>query len=243
MGMVDSLRALAEMARASVPSAGLLGLAAGRSRSQGIGSGAPTVDDRAREFGRRVVELLDVKLAVAGGEQLDPRRAYVFLSNQQSQLDIPILYAALPAVALRMIARTDRISWPWLRWLALGRAELIEIDRRLRDRDRAQATVRSILALVRAGVSVWIAPEVERSRDGTVRPLDARWFHLAAGTGAAIVPVAIRGSADIVSSVGVVRRGIEVHVEIGAPIETADRSVPELMAVVAAFLHRHVEVN
>jgi 1-acyl-sn-glycerol-3-phosphate acyltransferase len=233
MGMVDSLRALAEMARASVPVAGILsfGLAAERS-----------VDDRAREFGRRVVELLDVKLAVAGGEQLAPARAYVFMSNHQSQLDIPILYAALPATALRMIARTDRIRVP-LWWLALRRAEFIEVDRRIRDRSRAQETVRSILALVRAGVSVWIAPEVDRSRDGTVRPLDKAWFHLAAGTGAAIVPVAIRGTADIVSGVGVVRRGVAVHVEIGAPIATAERSVPELMAAVAAFLHRHVEVN
>jgi hypothetical protein len=57
-----------------------------------------------------------------------------------------------------------------------------------------------------------------------------------------VVPVAIRGTIDIATR-GAMRRGVSVHVAIGAPIPTLRQGVPELMAEVAAFLHRHVEVN
>jgi len=230
MGMVDSLRVLAEVARVTVPSA--VDVAFGRLERS-------SVDERARQFARRVVELLDVRLTVEGQHNVSPSRAYVYMSNHQSHLDIPILYAALPTRALRMVAMAELFRIPG--WgPALRRAEFIEIDRS--SRDRAVIAIQSAAALVRDGVSVWIAPEEARSRDGTVRPLRRGGFHLALGTGAPIVPVAIRGTIDLVTR-GAMHRGVPVHVTIGSPLSTLTHGVPELMEKVSTFLHRHVEVN
>ena len=46
--------------------------------------------------------------------------------------------------------------------------------------------------LVRDGVSIYLAPEGTRSRDGRIGTLKKGGFHLALGTGAPIVPVAIQ---------------------------------------------------
>jgi 1-acyl-sn-glycerol-3-phosphate acyltransferase len=230
MGMVDSLRVLAEVARVTVPSA--VDVAFGRLERA-------SVDERARQFARRVVELLDVRLTVDGQDNVSPSIAYVYMSNYQSHLDIPILYAALPARALRMVAMAELFRFPG--WgPALRRAEFIEMDRS--SREQAVLAIQSTAALVRDGVSVWIAPEESRSRNGMVGPLRRGGFHLALGTGASIVPVAIRGSIDLIAR-GTMRRGVPVHVTIGAPLSTLRHSVPELMALVGSFLHRHVEVN
>ena len=230
MGMVDSLRVLTEIARVTVPSA--VDVAFGRLERA-------AVDERARQFARRVVELLDIRLSVEGQDHVSPSRAYVYMSNHQSHLDIPILYAALPARSLRMVAGPEIFRIPGA-GPALRRAEFIEMDRR--SREQALLAIRTATGLIRDGVSVWITPEESRSRDGTVQPLKRGDFHLALGTAASVVPVAIRGTIDIATR-GAMRRGVPVHVTIGAPIPTLRQGVPELMAEVAAFLHRHVEVN
>ena len=49
----------------------------------------------------------------------------------------------------------------------------------------------------RRRVSIYLAPEGTRSRDGRIGKLKKGGFHLALGTGAPIVPVAIRGTIDI----------------------------------------------
>jgi 1-acyl-sn-glycerol-3-phosphate acyltransferase len=232
MGMVDTIRVLAEMARVTAPS--VVDLARGRlDRS--------VVDERAREFGRRVVEVLDIELVVEGREHIEPERAHIFMSNHQSHLDVPILYAALPARTLRMITKADLFRIPvW--GPGLRQAEFIVIDPR--NRDRAVEAIRSAAALIRDGVSVWIAPEGARTRDGMVLPLQKSGFHLALGTRAPIVPVAIRGTFDILPpGATAMRRGREVVVTIGEPILLDGRGVPALMEAVSTFLHRHVEVN
>jgi 1-acyl-sn-glycerol-3-phosphate acyltransferase len=95
---------------------------------------------------------------------------------------------------------------------------------------------------VRDGVSIWMAPEGTRSRDGTIGALKKGGFHLALETGTPIVPVAVRGTIDILPRGGrVMRTGQPVHVAIGAPIAVAGRDLPGLMAEVRDFLVREVE--
>jgi len=232
MTMADSLRVLAAMARETVPS--VIDIALGRLERA-------TVDERARRFGDRVVELLDVELTIERSPKVVPDRAYVYMSNHQSHLDIPILYKALAAQTLRMVAKAELFRIPvW--GPGLRQAEFIEIDRG--DHDQARVAIDRAAALVREGVSIWIAPEGSRSRDGRVGPLKKGGFHLAMGTGAPIVPVALRGTIDILPrGARSMQRGARVDVTIGDPIEVEGRALADLMSQVGAFLHRHVEVN
>lgn len=230
MALLDSVRVLGAMARVTAPT--IVDLARGDLARE-------DVDARTRWFGRRVVELLDVRLTTTGAEQVPGGRAYVYMSNHQSHLDIPMLYASLPSPTIRMLAKTELFRIPvWGR--GLRGAEFVEVDRS--NHASARRSIEHAARLIRDGVSIYLAPEGTRSRDGRIGPLKKGGFHLALGTGAPIVPVAIRGTIDILPRGGkVMQTGRPVHVTIGAPIDVAGRDVPGLMAEVRDFLVKNVE--
>jgi 1-acyl-sn-glycerol-3-phosphate acyltransferase len=229
MSLIDSVRVLGAMARITAPI--LVDVARGSLERA-------TVDERARWFGRRVVELLDVQLVASGADNV-PARAVVYMSNHQSHLDIPMLYATLPSPTIRMLGKAELFRIPlWGR--ALRAAEFIEVDRS--NHASAVRSVEHAARLVRDGVSIYLAPEGTRSRDGRIGKLKKGGFHLALGTGAPIVPVAIRGTLQILPPGGkVMRPGQRVSVQIGPPIDVAGRDLAGLMAQVAEFLVKNVE--
>jgi 1-acyl-sn-glycerol-3-phosphate acyltransferase len=138
-----------------------------------------------------------------------------------------------------MLAKTELFRIPvWGR--GLRAAEFIEVDRS--DKQRARASIEEAERLLRDGVSIYLAPEGTRSRDGRIGPLKKGGFHLALDTGAPIVPIAIRGTIAILPRGGKsMRRGMSVEVEIGAPIQVAGRDLDSLIAEVRDFLVNNVE--
>lgn len=230
MGLGLSLRVLAEMARVSVPV--VVDLARGALTRE-------AVDERARQFGKRTLEVLDVQLSVERHADLDADRGYVFMFNHQSHLDIPVLYATLPEQTIRFVGKTELFQIPvW--GAALRRAEFIEVDRA--DRKQAVKALGRAAELVHDGVSIAIAPEGSRSRDGRIGPLKKGGFHLAIATGASIVPVAIRGTIDILpAGARAMRSGVPVRVVVGEPLDIEGRKVSDLLPVVETFLKRYVE--
>ncbi|HZJ66648.1 MAG TPA: lysophospholipid acyltransferase family protein [Kofleriaceae bacterium] len=229
MSLLDSVRVLGAMARITAPT--LVDVARGSLERS-------AVDERARWFGHRVIELLDVKLVASGAENVPPR-AVVYMSNHQSHLDIPMLYATLPSPTIRMLAKTELFRIPlWGR--GLRGAEFIEVDRS--NHARAVKSIEQAARLVREGVSIYLAPEGTRSVDGRIGKLKKGGFHLAIGTGAPIVPVAIRGTIDILPRGGRgMRSGQQVTVQIGRPIDVEGRDLESLMAQVSEFLVKNVE--
>src|SRR5688572_10871631 len=147
MSIFDSVRVLGAMARVTAPS--LVDMARGSlDRS--------TVDERARWFGRRVIDLLNVDLHATGVERVPPGRAYVYMSNHQSHLDIPMLYATLPSPTIRMLGKQELFEIPlWGR--GLRAAEFIAVDRS--NHTRAVQSIERAAELVRDGVSIYLAPE------------------------------------------------------------------------------------
>ncbi len=229
MSLIDSVRVLGAMARVTAPT---LVEAARSSLARS------SIDERARWFGRRVIDLLDIQLTTSGAERVPPR-AVVYMSNHQSHLDIPMLYASLPSPSIRMLAKAELFRIPlWGR--ALREAEFIEVDRS--NHASAVQSIAHAARLLRDGVSIYLAPEGTRSRDGRIGKLKKGGFHLALGTGAPIVPVAIRGTIDILPRGGkVMRSGQRVSVQIGAPIDVAGRDMSDLISQVSEFLVKNVE--
>jgi 1-acyl-sn-glycerol-3-phosphate acyltransferase len=229
MSITDSLRVIGAMARITAPS--ILDMARGTLERA-------SVDERARWFGRRVVELLGIELAVEGQDRVPPGRAYIYMSNHQSHLDIPMLYASLPSPTIRMLAKTELFQIPvWGR--GLRAAEFVEVDRG--NHARAVRSIEHAAALVRDGVSIYLAPEGTRSKDGSIGRLKKGGFHLALGTGAPIVPVAISGTGRILPpGARSMQPGLPVRVVIGAPIPVAGRTLEDLMAEVEGFFRAHV---
>jgi 1-acyl-sn-glycerol-3-phosphate acyltransferase len=197
------------------------------------------VDERVRWFGRRVVELLAVDLHASGAERVPAGRAYVYMSNHQSHLDIPMLYATLPSPTIRMLGKKELFQIPlWGR--ALRAAEFIEVDRS--NHVRAMKSIDRAKELIRDGVSIYLAPEGTRSVTGKIGKLKKGGFHLAIDTHTPIVPVAVKGTIDILPrGTRVMHTGKRVDVTIGAPIEVEGRDIADLMREVEAFFKTHVE--
>jgi 1-acyl-sn-glycerol-3-phosphate acyltransferase len=230
MSLLDSLRVAGAMARITAPT---LVEAARGSLARG------TVDERAQWFGQRVIELLDIDLHAHGAEHVPPGRAYVYMSNHQSHLDIPILYATLPSPTIRMLAKKELFQIP-LWGQGLRAAEFVEVDRA--NHTRAVQSIEQAAQLISGGVSIWMAPEGTRSRDGSIGKLKKGGFHLAKETGTPIVPVAIRGTINILPrGTRTMHRGKRVDVTIGAPLDVGAREIPALIEEVGAFFRQHVE--
>ena len=207
-----------------------------------VGAGSRSDHDRRlHEFARRVVSRARIQLEVVGAEKVPRDRAFVYMSNHQSHIDIPVLYATVPSPSLRMVAKTELFRIP-----AFGRAmrvaEFVEVDRG--DRERAMDSLRRAGEILASGVSVWIAPEGHRSRDGALGPLKKGGFHLARDTGAAILPVALSGTRHVLPpDTRSMTPGVPVRVVFGTPIETNGQGIPALMDAVRAFLDREVHAD
>jgi 1-acyl-sn-glycerol-3-phosphate acyltransferase len=121
------------------------------------------VDRRVREFADRVMARARIELAIQGRERVPLDRVLVYMSNHQSHMDIPVLYASMPTRTVRMVAKAELFRIPfWNRVLRL--AGFIEIDRG--DRQKAIASLDRAAEALGEGVSIYIAPEGSRSKTG-----------------------------------------------------------------------------
>ncbi|HEY0708049.1 MAG TPA: lysophospholipid acyltransferase family protein [Polyangia bacterium] len=171
----------------------------------------------ARHWSRSLLWFAGVKVDVTWRAPLSADgRAYVFMANHLSTVDIWAIYAAFP-FRLRMLAKKQLAHIPLFGW-AMRAGRFIFIDR-----GNAAAARRSIdqaKERIRHGHHVLIFPEGTRSRDGRLAPFKKGGFHLAIDAGAPIVPVAIRGSQEPMPPGSLLLAPGHVEIVVGAPIPT-----------------------
>jgi len=196
-------------------------------------------DHRLRDWAHRVVDRARIRIEVTGRDKVPTDCAFVFMSNHQSHLDVPVLYSTIPARSLRMIGKTELFQVPiWGR--AMRASGMIEINRQ--SRTQAIESLGRAAEAIADGVSIWIAPEGTRSRTGELGELKKGGFHLAQATGAPIVPIAINGTIHILPpQTAKMAYDVPVTVEFGQPIPVENRPIPQLMDEVREFLAARVE--
>lgn len=209
MGVIDTLRGIADTARISVPT--VADAAMGRTTAE-------RCDERLRWWSSKLLRDADAELVVRGREHAEGSGPLVVMSNHQSLYDIPALYCAIPG-RLRMVAKDELFRVPvWGQ--AMTAAGFIRIDRR--DRAQAVASLHASAEKLKEGTRIWIAPEGTRSWDGRLGKFKSGGFRLALETGAPILPVAIDGTRRILPAKGlVVQRHQRVVVTILPPIDPA----------------------
>lgn len=154
-----------------------------------------------------------------------PRKGGVLLaSNHLSFIDSFVIPIAAPR-KVSFLAKDEYftgrgVKGRFLRtWMdAMG---AIPVDRR--SSRAAQESLDSALRVLQAGGAFGIYPEGTRSRDGRLYRgrTGVAWLALTAGV--PIVPVALRGTQDIMPIGAALPRLAKVSVEFGAPIEVAGR--------------------
>ena len=172
----------------------------------------------ARMWGRSILWVSGIRTLTRGFTDPMRHQSCIYMTNHQSNFDIPVLYGALP-VQFRWLAKAELFRIP-----VFGRgmrgAGYISIDRS--NRQSAFKSLDQAAESIRHGTSVMIFPEGTRSRDGGLLPFKKGGFVMAVDAGVPIVPVVISGTHDIMPKGALLIRRRSVDVHVGAPIKTAE---------------------
>ncbi|MCK9463233.1 MAG: 1-acyl-sn-glycerol-3-phosphate acyltransferase [Proteobacteria bacterium] len=157
-----------------------------------------------------------IKVVRRGGEGMDWRRPYVVTSNHQSQVDIPILFASLP-MSVRFLAKRSLFYIPVFGW-SLWFARFVPVDRG--SSRKARRSIDTAAVKIRNGPSLAVFPEGTRTPNGKLQAFKSGAFVLAVKSGVSVLPVAIRGSYDVVPKHRLGVKPGTVELIVGNPIST-----------------------
>jgi 1-acyl-sn-glycerol-3-phosphate acyltransferase len=172
----------------------------------------------AQFWGRSILWVSGIRTLTSGFSPGMGHHPYIYMSNHQSNFDIPVLYSALP-VQFRWLAKAELFKIPLFGQSMRG-AGYISIDRS--NRQSAFRSLADAAEAIRNGTSVMIFPEGTRSIDGMLLPYKKGGFVMAVDAGVPIIPVVISGTHAIMPKGRLLIRRQRVHVHVGLPIETAD---------------------
>ncbi len=166
-----------------------------------------------------------IRINVSGYENLPEEDNVCFISNHQSYLDIPVIYAVIPKqvgfVAKKELDRIPLLNL-WMR--ALG---CVLVDRK--KPSYSLRKTRKRIDQAEKGRPLVLFPEGTRSRGDRLRKFKTGSLHYMAGKNITIVPVTIRGTHDLMERDKKLKRG-EVDFFIHPPVEHGDKDVKELVS-------------
>ncbi len=135
-----------------------------------------------------------IRVRVVGLEHVPAGESCIFLSNHVSNLDPPVLLPAIPGMTSVFLKRS-LMKIPLL-GTAMRMGKFVPVSRG-HSKEEAQRSVEAAAEALRSGLHITIFPEGTRSPDGRLLPFKKGAFFLAAETGAPMVPVVIRGTAEM----------------------------------------------
>jgi len=180
----------------------------------------------ARFWCKGLLKILGIEIEILKKKDL-PKGVYVFMSNHQSQLDIPVLEKVLEPYNIRFLAKKSLFKIPFFGWgiRILGYVPV--------ERGDPKEGVKSVLACIekiKKGFSLVIFPEGTRSPTGELLPFKLGGFIIPLKSKTSIVPVAIWGTRDILPKGSIwfrVSGNKKVKVYIDEPIEVKDFNIKD----------------
>ncbi len=141
------------------------------------------------------VRAAGIRVRVLGLENF-PAQPCIVMSNHVSNLDPPVLLPAIPGKASVML-KQSLMKIPLL-GTAMRMGKFVPVARG-HSREDAVRSVAAAADALRAGLHLVVFPEGTRSPDGKLLPFRKGAFILSTETGAPIVPVVIRGTAQMMT--------------------------------------------
>lgn len=157
--------------------------------------------------------------------ELEREEGIIFVSNHQSNLDIPTIITALH-MDIGFVAKKEMINWPFFSfWMKKSNCVFL-------NRENPREGIKDIkkaVELIKDGYPIVIFPEGERTLTGEILPFKKGSFKLATETNGIIVPVTIKGTYNIQKR-GTLRmnRNQKVTVIIDEPIYVKKLSKDEV---------------
>lgn len=142
------------------------------------------------------MEASGIDFEVAGADNIPLKGGFVLYPNHQSFLDIPAVVLGCPR-PIAAVMKKELASMPVVKQLAAATGSHC-LDRE--DDKRAIKVIRDVSAEVKAGRGYLVFPEGTRSRTGELLNFKAGSFKCVTRAKRPIVPVAIEGTRDALSS-------------------------------------------
>lgn len=159
-----------------------------------------------------------------GLENIPKNQTVLFVSNHQSNFDIPLLMGAID-IPKGFIAKKELEKWPiistWMKYLNCI----------FMDRDNLRKSAQSIVEginLLKGGYSMVIFPEGTRSKGKPVEEFKAGSFKLATKSKCPIIPLTINGTYKLLEGNNNRVKGASIELVIHPPIYVSSLNKDEL---------------
>jgi len=188
---------------------------------------------------RLAFKVAGTRISLEGVQRLGDTRNTILMANHLSLLDAPVLIEAFD-VNWKAVVKKEIFKFPFLNY-CLRFAGFIEVDRT--DRSQATQAIAKAVSALKEGACFLIFPEGTRSRTGELGEFKKGGFLVAIEARSRIIPLAIRGTRDLMPRGGFrIRPGV-VEVRVLDPIdagrysyEQRDTLIAEIRSRVAAAL-------
>jgi 1-acyl-sn-glycerol-3-phosphate acyltransferase len=135
-----------------------------------------------------------VRKRVLGLENVPSTGAFIVVSNHVSNIDPPLLISTVPGENVFFLK--DSLMKIPLLGTAMRMGRFVPVSRS-HSREEAMKSVAAAADALKYGMNIIIFPEGTRSLDGKLLPFKKGGFFLAAETMAPMIPVIVRGTAEI----------------------------------------------
>lgn len=171
-----------------------------------------------------IMKISGAKVKVIGLDNIPKDKTILFISNHQSNFDIPLLLSTID-IPKGFIAKKELANWPlistWMKY----------INCIFMDRDNLRKSAESIVEginLLKSGYSMIIFPEGTRSKGKPVDEFKGGSFKLATKSKSPIVPLTINGTYKLLEANNNMVKGADVELIIHPPIDVTTLSKEEL---------------
>ncbi|MDZ4728248.1 MAG: lysophospholipid acyltransferase family protein [Leptospira sp.] len=162
-----------------------------------------------RSWSKTLLWIVGANVSISKETDL-PSGPVLFVSNHEGNFDIPTLISSLPK-PFGFISKIEVLKIPVVgSWMKIMNCVFLDRTNR-NDSTKAMATGVSVL---KEGHSLLIFPEGTRSKGGAMRSFKAGSFRLAMDAGVPIVPIAIKGTSNIMEKNNSIMKPADVKVKI-----------------------------
>lgn len=175
-------------------------------------------------WAKLIIKIAGANVNIIGLENLPKDETALFVSNHQSNFDIPLLLSCID-IPKGFIAKKELENWPFISiWMKY-------INCIFMDRDNLRKSAESIvdgIKLLKSGYSMVIFPEGTRSKGKPVNEFKGGSFKLATKSKCLIVPLTINGTYKLLESNKNIIKGADIELVIHPQIDTNKLTKEEL---------------
>lgn len=162
-----------------------------------------------------------IKVSVSGRGGLNPGSSYLFLSNHQSFIDIPLIFTIRP---VSFVSKIEIRRWP-LFGLGMKNTKCIFVDRS--DGESRKKVGPAMLKNMAEGTDYCVFPEGTRSLGGTLLPFRLGIFKVAQSSGLEVVPVTICNTWQILPKNSMKLSCGTIRCVVHSPVKPGEFKTPE----------------